>query len=45
LAFANLKSPLPRYNKVEVVNEEVVASDVIIDESATTLENDSTTSM
>ena len=45
LAFANLKSPLPRYNEVEVVNEEVVASDVIIDESATTLENDSTTSM
>ena len=45
LAFANLKSPLPRYNKVEVVNEEVVASDVIINESATTLENDSTTSM
>ena len=45
LAFANLKSPLPRYNKVEVVNEEVVASDVIIEESATTLENDSTTSM
>ena len=40
LAFANLKSPLPRYNQVEVVEE--VTNDVVIDESVTTLENDST---
>ncbi|MBR4962752.1 MAG: phage holin family protein [Muribaculaceae bacterium] len=39
LAFANLKSPLPRYNQVEVVEE--VTNDVVIDESVTTLENDS----
>ena len=39
LAFANLKSPLPRYNQVEVVEE--VTNDVVIDESVTVIENDS----
>ena len=39
LAFANLKSPLPRYNQVEVVED--VTNDVVIDESVTVIENDS----
>ena len=41
LSFANLKSPLPRYNKVEVV-EDVVTEEVLNNDSVTVLENEST---
>lgn len=41
LSFANLKSPLPRYNQVEIV-EEVVTEEVLNNDSITVLENEST---
>ena len=41
LSFANLKSPLPRYNQVEVVDE-VVTEEVLNNDSITVLENEST---